>query len=405
MPTDDPTHHVPTAFEVIGDRLRRWYEPLGQYVDVALDFEGGSAGSVWRAGSGAPSDSLGANGDFYLDSANGDVYRKALDVYTFQTNLHGADGADGSDGTDGADGATWRDGVGAPDDASGADGDYYLDHATGDVYKRAAGTFTVVGSIEGPQGDQGEPGDMGDQGDPGFDGSVWRSAAGAVSDIVGVDGDFYLDRSNGDVYFKSGGHYNVVANITGPQGDPGADGSDGADGAAGAPGAKGDTGDTGATGAKGDTGDTGAAGDDGAPGAPGADGADGDDGADGVSPVRKLLAEWSGTVVPTTGTTDGVAEVTKDSDGTSFSFTAARAVARLESPSVNDQTFVIETAAGGDVAFASPTTVATLTVPAGHHRVEVTGLSTVIASGDLLALAVTAGGAATPWSVEMIATA
>jgi hypothetical protein len=119
---------------------------------------------------------------------------------------------------------------------------------------------------------------------------------------------------------------------------------------------------------------------------------------------RKLLAMWCGTVVPASGTTNGIAEVQKDSDGSVFAFTAARAVARLETVSTSDQTFVIQVAAGGDIAFGTPTTVATITVTAGHFRAEVTGLSQAINSGDLLALLVSAGGAQVPYSVELIAT-
>jgi len=41
----------------------------------------GAPGATWRAGSGAPSNSLGANGDFYLDSDTGDVYQRNAGVY------------------------------------------------------------------------------------------------------------------------------------------------------------------------------------------------------------------------------------------------------------------------------------------------------------------------------------
>lgn len=36
----------------------------------------GAAGSVWHSGSGAPGAELGVNGDFYINTANGDVYKK-----------------------------------------------------------------------------------------------------------------------------------------------------------------------------------------------------------------------------------------------------------------------------------------------------------------------------------------
>src|ERR1043166_9346444 len=41
----------------------------------------GAPGATWRAGSGAPNNSLGANGDFYLDTDTGDVYQRNAGVY------------------------------------------------------------------------------------------------------------------------------------------------------------------------------------------------------------------------------------------------------------------------------------------------------------------------------------
>jgi hypothetical protein len=74
------------------------------------------------------------------------------------TGSPGADGADGADGTNGTDGSVWRDGTGVPSDALGVNGDYYLDDATGNVYLRAAGTYSVVASIKGADGADGADG-------------------------------------------------------------------------------------------------------------------------------------------------------------------------------------------------------------------------------------------------------
>jgi len=71
----------------------------------------GTNGSVWRNGSGAPSNSLGVNGDYYLNTANGDVYLKATGAYTIVANIKGADGTDGTDGTDGANGTNGTNGT------------------------------------------------------------------------------------------------------------------------------------------------------------------------------------------------------------------------------------------------------------------------------------------------------
>jgi len=58
----------------------------------------GADGSIWHIGSGVPSDGLGANTDFYLNSANGDVYGpKAAGVWGSSSgNLKGATGATGA---------------------------------------------------------------------------------------------------------------------------------------------------------------------------------------------------------------------------------------------------------------------------------------------------------------------
>jgi len=61
-------------------------------------------------------------------------------------------------GSGGSGVGTWRDGTGAPSDALGINGDYYLDDATGDVYLKATGTYSVVANIKGPAGAPGPSG-------------------------------------------------------------------------------------------------------------------------------------------------------------------------------------------------------------------------------------------------------
>lgn len=70
-------------------------------------------------------------------------------------------------GPQGDPGSVWRDGSGAPASTLGVDGDYYLDDATGDVYLKASGAYSIVADIKGAQGDQGPKGDQGDQGPAG----------------------------------------------------------------------------------------------------------------------------------------------------------------------------------------------------------------------------------------------
>ena len=55
----------------------------------------------------------------------------------------------------------------------------------------------------------------------GLPGSVWHTDAGAPGDGLGVDGDFYLDSSNGFYYEKIAGTWPLQGSLKGPQGDVG----------------------------------------------------------------------------------------------------------------------------------------------------------------------------------------
>lgn len=61
-------------------------------------------------------------------------------------------GADGSDGADGVDGSTWYEGTGVPSSGLGANGDFYLNDANGDVYNKSGGAWSLVANIKGADG-------------------------------------------------------------------------------------------------------------------------------------------------------------------------------------------------------------------------------------------------------------
>ncbi len=167
------------------------------------------AGSIWRSGAGAPDNSLGVNGDYYLNTSNSDVYLRTAGTYSIVVNIKGTTGAAGANGTNGTNGSVWRSGTGLPSNVLGVDGDYYLNTTTSDVYLRSAGAYSVVVNIKGATGAAGANG---------TNGSVWRSGAGVPSNGLGVDGDYYLKTTTGDVYFRSGGTYSIAANIKGADG-------------------------------------------------------------------------------------------------------------------------------------------------------------------------------------------
>ncbi len=56
---------------------------------------------------------------------------------------------------------TWLTGTTTPASSLGSDGDMYLQSITGDVYRKASGTWSVVANIRGPQGNPGTNGTNG----------------------------------------------------------------------------------------------------------------------------------------------------------------------------------------------------------------------------------------------------
>jgi hypothetical protein len=120
----------------------------------------GADGAVWYDGQDAPLAELGNPGDYYLDDDTGEVYRKQDEttwvVVATIKGLDGADGTDGTDGMDGSDGSVWYTNQGIPDGTLGANGDFYLDSETGDYYVKESGNWVHQGNIRGPKGDPGE---------------------------------------------------------------------------------------------------------------------------------------------------------------------------------------------------------------------------------------------------------
>jgi hypothetical protein len=148
-------------------------------------------------------------------------------------------GPAGPQGPQGTPGSVWRNGNGAPANSLGANGDYYLDDTNGNVWLRAASAYTVISNIQGPTGATGVAGVTGPQGVPG---SVWRTGSGTPANTLGVDGDYYLDSANGNVWLRATGIYSIVANIKGPTGLTGPAGPAGGVGPAGGTGPAGPTG-------------------------------------------------------------------------------------------------------------------------------------------------------------------
>jgi hypothetical protein len=91
---------------------------------------GGSStpGSQIRNASGVPSNSLGIDGDYYIDTDTGFMYQRVSGAYAVQMTLKGSPGDDGSSVQNVIIGA------GAPDSSIGAVGQAYLDAASNLLY-------------------------------------------------------------------------------------------------------------------------------------------------------------------------------------------------------------------------------------------------------------------------------
>ena len=211
------------------------------------------------SGFGAPSNAIGIDGDFYIDTKNLNIYGpKMKKKWPKAVSLKGSNGLDGADGKSGSDGKT------------------------------VTNASTVAGPI-GVQGFQGAPGDIGPKGEQGLRGEVGATGEQGVAGPAGAQGSIGLTGAigiQGPAGFGSQGAPGATG-ATGAQGPGGATGSQGPSGS-GATGAQGPAGPTGTSGANGNVGATGSTGPQGATGPTGLTGAQGTSGAAGSTGATGL---------------------------------------------------------------------------------------------------------------------
>ena len=268
----------------------------------------GKDGASIHSGSGTPKTNVGNNGDTYVNTTNGDIYKKEAGVWQLAGNIKGAQGSKGDKGDTGAQGpkgskgdtgaqgskgaqgdtgaqgpkgdtgATGRSihtGSTRPDSAQGQNGDVFVNVLTGDLYKKDNGTWKLIGNVKGSKGDTGA---QGPKGDTGATGRSIHTGSTRPDNAQGQNGDVFVNVLTGDLYRKDNGTWKLIGNVKGSKGDTGAQGPKGDKGDTGAQGPKGSKGDTGAQGPKGNKGDTGAQGPKGDKGDTGAQGPKGDKG-------------------------------------------------------------------------------------------------------------------------------
>src|SRR5690554_519670 len=99
----------------------RVYGPDGQVywlVDLLRDIQGGGGGGGgmdFLHGSTDPGASLGKEGDVYLNTSSGDLFRKENGTWTLLMNLVGPEGPEGPQGPQGEQGPPGADGRGVAD--------------------------------------------------------------------------------------------------------------------------------------------------------------------------------------------------------------------------------------------------------------------------------------------------
>ena len=106
----------------------------------------GENGSSFLVGITEPAVTVGSNGDAYLNTTTYDLYLKSEGVWTKLGNIKGADG---NNGTNGSNGNGILAGSVAPDETVGVDGDLYLDTVKYDLYTKSQGSWAKLGNIKG----------------------------------------------------------------------------------------------------------------------------------------------------------------------------------------------------------------------------------------------------------------
>ena len=199
--------------------------PQGKTGDAGAVGPAGKDGSTMYSGNGVPANSIGINGDYYLDKNTGDLYGpKAVGAWGTPTVLrgtNGTNGSNGSNGTNGTNGSTTLSGNGTPSAATGIVGDYFLDKTNYLLYgpKTAAGWGIPI-LLRGADGTQGPTGPAGK------DGSIIYSGSGAPVSTIGVNGDYYLDKNTGNLYGpKTAAGWGAPTLLKGTNGTNGTNGS------------------------------------------------------------------------------------------------------------------------------------------------------------------------------------
>lgn len=184
----------------------------------------GLDGSSVLSGNGAPDGSLGFTGDFYINKLNYSIYGPKLSgLWGSSTSLIGPTGPRGN---------SILNGNGPPDNSIGINGDFYINKLTEDIYgPKSSGLWGSSTSLIGPDGSIGP---IGPTGNTGMTGNAVLNGNGAPSSMLGRNGDFYINNISLTIYGpKSDLGWGLPTNLIGPNGVAGSIGPSGPTGATG----------------------------------------------------------------------------------------------------------------------------------------------------------------------------
>jgi len=194
----------------------------------------------------------------------------------------GAQGTQGFQGITG-DGASWHNGIGTPTPSpSDIEGDYYLDTDNGDVWHYIDAAWTPVANIKGAEGAQGNQGPTGLLGSIGFQGRQGPTGIAGNQGNTGAQGNQGPTGLQGTTGSQGNQGPTGPQGNTGSQGFQGNQGPTGLQGTNGSNGTQGNQGPTGSTGAQGNQGPIGVQGFNGVNGAQGNQGPTGSQGSTGT---------------------------------------------------------------------------------------------------------------------------
>jgi len=155
-------------------------------------------GNQILSGIGAPTETLGNVGDYYLDLSNSNLYgAKTAQGWGNPISLKGIQGDKGENGDTGA---TGQKGEKGDTGATGQKGDKGDTGATGQKGEKGDTGATGQKGEKGDTGDTGQKGEKGDTGTPGQNGSKIYAGIGAPTINIGAVGDWYIDSQNKRLY-------------------------------------------------------------------------------------------------------------------------------------------------------------------------------------------------------------